>query len=74
MKFSSLKMPQWWQRMWNKRYPGMNIYVATDAGMYRAQPMKCGCGYKVFAPGGERVGPHCPTVRGAMRRIRKDCK
>jgi hypothetical protein len=75
VKFSSLKMPAWWQAMWRKRYPGGRetvIEVYTPPGCYVIRCMGCGCGYKVFGPDGERRGGHCPTIRGAMRRVRKD--
>jgi hypothetical protein len=74
MKFSSLRMPAWWQAMWRRRYPGGPthiITVMTPRGAYVVQPMGCGCGYKVYDPDGERCGSHCPTIRGAMRRVRK---
>jgi hypothetical protein len=71
MKFSSLRMPAWWQAMWRRRYPGVLIKVKTYKGTYAIKPMGCGCGYKVYDPDGERCGSHCPTIRGAMRRVRK---
>ncbi len=75
MKLSSLKMPAWWQYLWSQRYPcGVNgeIVVRThDWQCYRLQPMGCGCGYHVLLPNGAQLPGHSPTIRGAMRRVRK---
>jgi hypothetical protein len=79
MQLSSMRTPKWWQRAWNRRFPttadGLIIVIPPDGDEYVVRPMRCGCGYRVFAPGdflaSRHMPGHSPTIRGAMRRVRK---
>lgn len=72
---SNAKMPGWWQSLWRKRYVcGVQgwITVTFDSDCwYAVRPMGCGCGYRVYYMGDTRCGYHCPTLRGAMRQIKR---
>jgi hypothetical protein len=73
MKVSSLKMPEWWQSLWRRRYPmGANghLTVLVNDHFYGVSPMKCGCGYRVWYSG-QRIGSHRPTLGGALRQARR---
>lgn len=74
MRPSNAHMPDWWQRLWRRRYAcgtqGLILVKCESGRTYRVRPMGCGCGYIVYLAG-ERIGRHCPTLRAAMRQIRR---
>lgn len=82
MRPSSARTPRWWQALWRRRYPcGVEGRILVELDPYHRyviRPMGCGCGYRAFylrpAGGQERLGCHCPTLKGALRQIKHHSK